>query len=226
MKRIVMVVGGVETLEYFTYQMGKTFAELGYLVFYYDLKDEDASARRLKKFIRTGETVLVTFNFEGLEKEPGVYKEGLGYIWDAYRIPCYNIAADHPYYYHDRLCDLPKDYYHISIDKFQEQYFKEFYPEYHHLGFLPLAGTELPEADALQSIELEKQKEESAQAGRYMDVIMTGNYTPPSFCEKHIHWINEEYAVFYQGIIVYVDKYLFRPLNRWTWTGLIFVFIV
>ena len=186
MKRIVMVVGGVETLEYFSYQMGKTFAEAGYLVFYYDLKDEVTSAKRLRKFVRTGETVLVTFNFEGLEKEPGVYREGIGYVWDEYRIPCYNIAADHPYYYHDRLADLPKEYHHISIDKFQEQYFKEFYPEFHHLGFLPLAGTELPE---------------QGENDRYMDVIMTGNYTPPAFCEKHIHWINEEYAAFYQGII-------------------------
>ncbi|MBQ8279046.1 MAG: glycosyltransferase family 1 protein [Roseburia sp.] len=192
MKRIVMVVGGVETLEYFSYQMGKTFAGLGYLVFYYDLKDEVTSAKRLRKFIRTGETALVTFNFEGLEKEPGVYREGIGYVWDEYRIPCYNIAADHPYYYHDRLADLPKEYHHISIDKFQEQYFKEFYPEFHHLGFLPLAGTELP----VESNE------------RYMDVIMTGNYTPPSFCEKHIHWINEEYAAFYQGII---DELIANP---------------
>lgn len=191
MKRMVMVVGGVETLEYFSYQMGKTLAGMGYLVFYYDLKDEAQSAKRLKKFIRTGETVLVTFNFEGLEKEPGVYKEGLGYIWDAYRIPCYNIAADHPYYYHDRLVDLPKEYHHISIDRFQEAYFKEFYPEFHHLGFLPLAGTELPVASL----------SEEQSTDRYMDVIMTGNYTPPSFCEKHIHWINEEYAAFYQGII-------------------------
>ena len=194
MKRIVMVVGGVETLEYFSYQMGKTFAELGYLVFYYDLKDEANSAKRLRKFVRTGETALVTFNFEGLEKEPGVYKEGLGYVWDEYRIPCYNIAADHPYYYHDRLADLPKEYHHISIDKFQEQYFKEFYPEFHHLGFLPLAGTELPAIS-------EENESDTEKTGRYMDVIMTGNYTPPSFCEKHIHWINDEYAAFYQGII-------------------------
>ena len=185
MKRIVMVIGGVETLEYFSYQMGKTFEENGFLVFYYDLKNEEQSARTLKKFIRTGETALVTFNFEGLEKEPGVYKEGLGYIWDAYKIPCYNMVADHPYYYHERLRDLPKRYYHISIDRCQEQYFKQFYPEFEHLGFLPLAGTEI----------------EPSSDERTMDVIMTGNYTPPSFCEPYIHWINEEYAAFYQGII-------------------------
>ena len=201
MKRIVMVVGGVETLEYFSYQLGKTFAKQGYLVFYYDLKDESTSAKRLRKFVRTKDTVLVTFNFEGLEKEPGVYKEGIGYIWDEYRIPCYNIAADHPYYYHDRLVDLPKEYHHISIDKFQEQYFKTFYPEFHHLGFLPLAGTELSKEEE-NDIVLEKCETcKETENGRYMDVIMTGNYTPPSFCEKHIHWINEEYAAFYQGII-------------------------
>ena len=204
MKRIVMVVGGVETLEYFSNQMGKTFVEMGYQVFYYDLKNEAQSARTLRKFIRVGETALVTFNFEGLEKEPGVYRPGLGYVWDEYNIPCYNIAADHPYYYHERLADLPKRYHHISIDKCQEQYFKEFYPEFHHEGFLPLAGTELPVAGEPQSAAGEQQpavgKGQMADV-RTMDVIMTGNYTPPSFCEKHIHWINEEYAAFYQGII-------------------------
>lgn len=232
MKRIVMVVGGVETLEYFSYQMGKTFSEKGYLVFYYDLKDEAVSAKKLRKFIRTGETVLVTFNFEGLEKEPGVYREGIGYVWDEYRIPCYNIAADHPYYYHDRLSDLPEEYHHISIDRFHEQYFKEFYPEFHHWGFLPLAGTELVEtgegADKNAQQDIEGQQEvtkhqsggeligkmtvceeiQMEKTGRYMDVVMTGNYTTPAFCEKHIHWINEEYAAFYQGII---DDLLVNP---------------
>ena len=191
MKRIVMVVGGVETLEYFSYQMGKSFVDMGYQVFYYDLKNEAQSARTLRKFIRVGETVLVTFNFEGLEKEPGVYKQGIGYIWDEYKIPCYNIAADHPYYYHERLCDLPEHYHHISIDKCQEAYFKEFYPEFHHQGFLPLAGTCLEK----------EQSEDDVECVRTMDVVMTGNYTPPSFCEPHINWINEEYAAFYRGII-------------------------
>ena len=195
MKRIVMVIGGVETLEYFSYQMGKTFVEMGYQVFYYDLKNETQSARTLRKFIRVGETALVTFNFEGLEKEPGVYKPGIGYIWDEYQIPCYNIAVDHPYYYHDRLADLPKRYHHISIDKYQEAYFREFYPEFHHEGFLPLAGT------ALSDNENQTDVAGKRKAIRHMDIVMTGNYTPPSFCEPHINWINEEYAAFYRGII-------------------------
>lgn len=185
MKRIVMFAGGVETLEYFSRQMAKQFEKMGYLVFFYDLKDEAHSAKRLRKFIRVGETVLVTFNFEGLEKEEGVYQEGVGYIWDAYKIPCYNIAADHPYFYHDRLAELPADYHHISIDRLQEQYFKAFYPEFHREGFLPLAGTML----------------DGDVGKKQYDVIMTGNYTELSFFEPYINWINDEYAAFYRGII-------------------------
>ncbi len=185
MKRIVMVEGGVETLAYFSRQMAEQFRRRGYLVFFYDLKSEADSSRRLRKFIRVGETVLVTFNFQGLEQEAGVYRVREGYVWDAYDIPCYNIAADHPYFYHDRLAGLPERYRHVSIDRFQQKYFREFYPEYKEAGFLPLAGTRLPDPEA----------------ERHMDVVFTGNYTELEFFEPFIHWINEEYAQFYRGIL-------------------------
>lgn len=186
MKRIVMFSGGVETLTYFSKEMAKEFEKKGYAVFFYDLKSEKRDGRRLRKFIRTGDTVMITFNFQGLEKEPGVYREREGYVWDEYGIPCYNIAADHPYYYHDRLRDLPKGYYHISIDRLQEEYFKTYYPEYESLGFLPLAGTK---------------HTGQTEGERTTEVLLTGNYTPPSFCEPYINGINEEYAKFYRGII-------------------------
>lgn len=192
MKRIVMFEGGVETLTYFSKQMAKRFLELGFQVFFYDLKQEQQSARRLRKFIKTGETVLITFNFQGLEQEAGVYREGVGYVWDEYKITCYNIAADHPYFYHERICNLPKGYRHISIDRFHERYFKEFYPEYAHAGFLPLAGTKLPR---------EAGEEPRPIAERKYDVVFTGNYTKLSFFEPYINWINDEYAQFYRVII-------------------------
>ncbi len=215
-RRIVMVAGGVETLEYFAIQMAERFRELGYSVFFYQLKDEAGSARKLRKFVRTGETALVTFNFQGLEKEEGVYREGIGYVWEEYRIPCYNIAADHPYFYDDRLCDLPADYHHISIDRCQESYFREFYPEYHSQGFLPLAGTELhenqsggeePAGSGQRETRLgvavlrEDMAAGDGAAEREYDVLLTGNYTTVSFFEPYINWINEEYAAFYRGII-------------------------
>lgn len=193
MKRIVMFEGGVETLAFFSHRMAEQFEKMGYVVFFYDLKNEEYSARKLRKFIRVGETVLVTFNFQGLEKEPGVYKEDIGYVWDTYKIPCYNIAADHPYFYHERLADLPRDYHHISIDRMQEAYFKEFYPEFVHEGFLSLAGTMLAQ-------------EKTVEKG--YDVILTGNYTKLSFFEPYINWINDEYAAFYRGII---DELIRQP---------------
>lgn len=202
MKRIVMFEGGVETLAYFAHQMAKQFEQMGYLVFFYDLKNEEYSVKKLRKFLRVGETVLVTFNFQGLEKEAGVYREGVGYIWDTYKVPCYNIAADHPYFYHERLCDLPRDYHHISIDRFQETYFKEFYPEFVHEGFLPLAGTELGLENAeVGDLPVEDACDEEAVVEKCYDVIMTGNYTKLSFFEPYINWINDEYAEFYRGII-------------------------
>lgn len=213
MKRIVMFEGGVETLAYFAHRMAEQFERMGYSVFFYDLQDEERSAKKLRKFIRPRETVLVTFNFQGLEKEAGVYRAGIGYIWDDYGIPCYNIAADHPYFYDDRLKELPRDYHHISIDRRQQAYFREFYPEYREEGFLPLAGTELvqgieePHGDGILSAREESTPCEAMGEKRY-DVILTGNYTKLSFFEPYIHWINDEYAAFYQGII---DELLANP---------------
>ena len=214
-KRIVMMEGGVETLSYFSHQMAQEFQKLGYAVFFYDLKQEESSAGKLRKFIRPRETVLVTFNFQGLEKEAGVYREGIGYLWDTYHIPCYNIAADHPYFYDDRLKDLPEKYRHISIDRRQKAYFEEFYPEYVSRGFLPLAGTGLRQGEEEGEAKTGKAGTQSAaveteeagaqgtaeQAALGYDVILTGNYTKLSFFEPYINWINEEYAAFYRGII-------------------------
>ena len=59
MKRIVLLVGGVETLAYFSIQMGNEWKRMGYKVFYFDLEDERNSAKKLRRFIKPGETVLV-----------------------------------------------------------------------------------------------------------------------------------------------------------------------
>ena len=200
-KRIVMMEGGVETLSYFSHQMAGEFQKLGYAVFFYDLKQEESSAGKLRKFIRPRETVLVTFNFQGLEKEAGVYREGIGYLWDTYHIPCYNIAADHPYFYDDRLKDLPEKYRHISIDRRQKAYFEEFYPEYVSRGFLPLAGTGLRQGEDEAKTGKAGAQGDAEQAAPCYDVILTGNYTKLSFFEPYIHWINEAYAAFYRGIL-------------------------
>lgn len=198
-KKIILFTGGVETLSYFAMQMGNAFIRYGISVFYYDLKNQKESTKKIRKFIKAGETALITFNFQGLSKENGVYSDKSGYIWQEYNLPCYNIAVDHPYYYDRQLSDLPRKYVHISIDRLHEKYFKEYYPEFKNGGFLPLAGTNLyPD------------KYMNKMSERSIDVLFPGNYTPPSFCEPYINGINEEYAQFYRRII---DDLLENP-NR------------
>ena len=187
--KIIMFVGGVETLDYFSMRMGEEYKRMGYQVFYYDLQDVTA-AKKVRKYIRSKETIMITFNFEGLEQENGIYEPSRGYLWQQLGVPCYNIVADHPYFYHDRLENLPRDYHHISIDKNHRAYLRKYYPKYDDFGFLPLAGTPLC-----------SKEEQKLIADRNTDVLLVGNYTTLSFFEPHIEWINEEYAQFYRGII-------------------------
>lgn len=213
--KIIVMNGGVETLDFFSNQMAETWKEKGISVFVFDLKNAGASAKRVRKFIKPGHTALVTFNFEGLEREADVYSEASGYLWQEYQIPCYNIAADHPYFYDNRLRELLSDeklhpgilknYHHLSIDRNHQSYFQKFYPEFDDAGFCPLAGTSLASdlswQGTCQTVSSSEMVQDQERKQRTTDVIFTGNYTEPSFFNKNIHWINEEYAAFYQGII-------------------------
>ena len=104
-----------------------------------------------------------------------------GYVWDEYKIPCYNIAADHPYYYDNRLHDLPKGYHHISIDRKQEAYFLKYYPEYQSFGFLPLAGTGL---DGALEVPYEKRDYRCDHDRKFIHRLR--------FLNSIINWINDE----------------------------------
>lgn len=187
--KLVLFTNGVETLEFFSKEMGKTFEKRGISLFYFNLKEPLRSTKLLKKFIKPHETAVVSFNFEGMEQEEGIYDKSGVSLWDAYEIPCYNIVVDHPMYYHPFLMQVPKNYYHISIDRTHENYMRRYYPEIRRGGFLPLAGTALSDGYGKDIKE------------RSMDVIFTGNYTPPSYCDKFIYGINDEYAEFYMDII-------------------------
>ena len=188
--KIILFTGGVETLSYFAQQLGREFKRWGMWVFYYDLKNQSDSTKKVRRFIKSGDTALLTFNFQGLSKEEGVYGEKRGYIWQEYNIPCFNIAVDHPYYYDGQLNDLPEKYVHISIDRLHERYFRKYYPEYKSGGFLPLAGTDLYPDE----IKLPMEKRE-------IDVLFPGNYVVPSLCNQYVNGMDEDYAHFYQSII-------------------------
>lgn len=203
-RRIIMFQGDIETTAYFSRQMEKTFLKEGYKTFFYDYQKEAESVSGLLRFIRKGETAVVTFNYHGLcgEGEIVYDKEKGEYIWDAFDIPCINIVVDHPFYYH-RFLDhmLPKRYLHISIDRNHEKYMKEYFPEVERGPFLPLAGTALFPAGDYKPIR-----------ERSMDIVFTGNYVPPENFNVYIERAGEEYTQFYMGILdelkAYPDKLL------------------
>lgn len=191
---------GVETLDFFSRELGDSFQKRGLSVFYFDLTDGERSLKHLRKFQRSGETALVTFNFEGLEREEGLYSLREGYFWQAYGIPCFNITVDHPYWYENRFRELLEDeerhpgilplYRHLSIDRNHEKYLSTYYPEFLNAGFLPLAGTRAPSDGAF-----------AFPKKRNTRILFTGHYTELPFFEPSIHAINEEYALFYRGVI-------------------------
>ena len=207
--RAVLFTGGVETLDYFSLQLEKAFLERGLKTYVLDLREAEAESRRLKKFIKTGETFVLTFNFEGLEREKGLYTLRDSYLWQQYRVPVYNIAVDHPLWYENRFSDLLEDeehhpgllkyYHHFSIDRNHEAYLKSYYPEFQSAGFLPLAGTGFQREEPMLP-----------PGKRKKEIVLAGHYTELPYFEKSITAINEEYEAFYRGII---SDYIQHP-NR------------
>ena len=142
-------------------------------------------------------TAAVSFNFDGCSGEDYMVDvHGINFF-EAREIPFINIVVDHPFYYHRFLPFLPADYTQISIDREHERYLQRFFPDLKRGPFLPLAGTTLWEEGRLPGWE-----------ERPIDLIFTGNYTPPERFEKDITRINDEYTAFYHGII---DDFIAHP---------------
>lgn len=75
--------------------------------------------------IKDEEFVVLTFNFEGLEGETGLYQKLNWNFWDYSGIKVVNIVVDHPLYYHKYLAGRPKNYVQIDIDKVHMEYMNQ-----------------------------------------------------------------------------------------------------
>lgn len=190
MKKIVLFAGCVETLDFFSLQLGQAFKAMGHEVLIFDFRTEEQSYHKLLTFFVRDNTVMISFNFSGIRGDEIFYDEDGNLFWDTHHIPCYNIIVDHPFYYHEHLRRRPMDYHQICIDRDHVNYMKRFFPEVKTEEFLPSAGTALKPARVYLPIKERK-----------MDLIFTGNYTPPEAFDKHITRIDEEYTAFYRSII-------------------------
>lgn len=188
--KIVLMTGGTETLDYFSRQLQKGFELLGYQTFLFNLESEEESAEQLSHFADAENTILVTFNFDGIHYETSLFDSRGDYFWNKRSIPCVNIAVDHPYFYPELFEIHPDIFYEVSIDRYHDNYMAHFYPELKRGPFLPLAGTSLTPDGSYRPIK-----------DRSISLIFTGNYTPPEEFNSAIHRLGPEYASFYQGIL-------------------------
>ena len=209
-KVVILFKGGVETQEFFSIEMAKTFEAHGYEVYWFDLVMSGVSARLLSDFYfknKAKQFVAFTFNFSGIAGEDGLFGEEYksGNFWDDTEIPVFNMVVDHPLYYHKYLSVRPERYYQICIDKNHVRYMKRFFPDVRLAprgGFLPLGGTEINAGRNILSeryLPVEK---------RNIDVIFTGNYTPLKHFDRFLEPFDREYQEFYRGL---VDELISHP---------------
>lgn len=189
-EKIILMTGGTETLDYFSRQLEKGFQILGYQTFLFDQTKEEESSEALAHFTGISDSILVTFNFEGLLCETSLYDGNGELFWEKRNIPCVNIAVDHPFYYPELLAIHPKDFYAVSIDRYHMQYLKRYYPDIRSDYFLPLGGTSLFPDNHYPAV-----------SERKYDVVFTGNFTPKEEFDSYINRLGTEYAAFYRSII-------------------------
>ncbi|WMJ89745.1 glycosyltransferase family protein [Anaerocolumna sp. MB42-C2] len=187
-KKIILFKGQIETLGYFSEQLAKAFAEKGYEVYLFDFNNDYQGINDLIWFCEKENTVMITFNFIGLNNEDIFLMENGEFFWNQREILCVNIIVDHPFYYHEFFKKPPLRYILFCVDQNHVNYMKRFFPDLKNVFFLPLAGTQLTD----RFISYEERK---------YDIIFTGNYTPPHTFDKYINRIDDDYSLFYHNII-------------------------
>ena len=182
MKRIVLITGFTETLEFFSLQLAEAFRQLGRDVFLYDMKRPAESRAALEGL--EGESILLTFNFIGLQRV-GQFAWGEETVFERLGMEIYCIFVDSPIYYQPMLSKPVKKLHLICIDRNHGAFVERYYPVLGEVPFLPLGGTGLvPKEDLLP------------YGQRPIDLIFTGNFVAPEHLEPHLAGLDEEIRAF------------------------------
>lgn len=200
MHRIILAKHAVETLEFFSMQMAKTFQEAGIEVWFWDLEKPKESRKEFQSFYQKGETVFLTFNFIGLSEETQFEWNGHKSVWETFEIPCYCIMVDSPIYYFKQLSSIHNYLTLLCIDRQHIKFIEEYYPKYGKVYFLPLGGTGL--------------SQNLAYRDRKYDVVFAGNYVALSNLMKHLKGVDEENKAFYFEIIQKLKEQPNLPLEQ------------
>lgn len=193
--RIIFIRGPIETLTFFSQQLAEALEEQGLETWFWDMKSPLDSRETFLSFRDLEHTVLLTFNFIGLNGESQFLCGTHTSLWEQYQIRTCCILVDHPMYYFRQLSLRRSLLTLFCIDRDHQDFVEQFYPEYGKVHFLPLAGTILPE-------------QRIPYGERETDVIFAGNYAAPENLIRHIRNMDQESREFYFDII---QEFLNRP---------------
>lgn len=217
MKRLLLFEPSVETLHFFSDRIAEEYTAMGYDVRIIRIHEPFFGLNALTEFIIPHETVMITFNYHGIQREAIFHTEAGVLLWDLYDVACINIIVDHPFYYYEELRYLPKRYMQICIDEDHTDYMHRFYPEIHCGKTMPLAGCAYrPEFGSGSSFPEQEDVIDPARhfspdnriippvlspAKRSTSVVFTGCYTPPDFFLPYMKRNGADYDAFYHGIL-------------------------
>lgn len=202
-KQIILIQSPVETLEYFSTQLGTALKKRGISVWYWNMRKPLESREALPGIVERygkGETYLLTFNFIGLSGESQFAFGELQTIWQKFQIPCYTILVDHPLYYYKPFLHNKGACTIICIDRDHRRFVKQYYPDYGQVHFLPLAGTSLNRPKEYQN--------------RKIDVFFAGNYSPLENLEAALEGLDEESRTFCQDVARELIAYPERTVGQ------------
>lgn len=217
MKRLLLFQPSVETLHFFSDRLAEEYVRMGYEVRLVRIHEPFFGTEPLIDFIKDHETVMITFNYHGIQREAIFHTPEGELFWDKYDVACINIIVDHPFYYYEELKYLPKRYLQICIDGDHTDYMKQFYPKIALGETMPLAGCDYRDSfggGAPLSLR-EDVIDPSAWipnltgttipflpiAERSTPVVFTGCFTQPDFFLPYMSRNGAEYDAFYHGIL-------------------------
>ena len=224
MKRLLLFQPSVETLHFFSDRLAEEYVKLGYEVRLVRIHEPFFGTENLIDFIVPHETLMITFNFHGIQREAIFHTPEGELLWDKYDVACINIIVDHPFYYYEELQYLPKRYLQICIDGDHTDYMKLLYPEIALGETIPLAGCDYRNSfGGGTPLSLRDDVIDPATwipnltgetmtflpiAERSTPVVFTGCYTQPDFFLPYMSRNGAEYDAFYHGIL---DDLLANP---------------
>lgn len=145
-KRIIIIVGYIDILDIFAYQLRDAFVKMGYEVYICDQNNQMESLIGLVRFVTKPVMGMITFNNCGVDLKinPEIN------FWEQWNIPNINILTDHPFCYHEELIKTPSNGVVICVDRNHMNYVSRFYPEVEICGYLPHGGIEGKERKSIK----------------------------------------------------------------------------